>query len=37
MASSDETSAEERLIAKYFGPLATAPGALRAAATTPRS
>jgi thiamine-monophosphate kinase len=27
MASSDETSAEERLIAKYFGPLATAPGA----------
>ena len=28
MASSDETSAEERLIAKYFAPLATAPGAL---------
>ena len=27
MASSDETSAEERLIARYFRPLATAPGA----------
>jgi thiamine-monophosphate kinase len=27
MASRDEGSAEERLIAKYFGPLATAPGA----------
>jgi thiamine-monophosphate kinase len=27
MTSSDESSAEERLIAKYFGPLATAPGA----------
>ena len=27
MASSDETSAEDRLIARYFGPLATAPGA----------
>jgi len=27
MAASDETSAEERLIARYFRPLATAPGA----------
>jgi thiamine-monophosphate kinase len=27
MAANDETSAEERLIARYFGPLATAPGA----------
>src|ERR1700681_2205434 len=27
MASSDDRSAEERLIARYFGPLATAPGA----------
>jgi thiamine-monophosphate kinase len=27
MASSDETSAEERLIARYFRPLATSPGA----------
>jgi len=27
MPSDDETSAEERLIARYFGPLATAPGA----------
>jgi thiamine-monophosphate kinase len=39
MASSDEMSAEERLIAKYFGPLATAPGAFGlhddAAAITP--
>jgi thiamine-monophosphate kinase len=39
MASSDETSAEERLIATYFGPLATAPGAFGlhddAAAVTP--
>jgi thiamine-monophosphate kinase len=39
MASSDETSAEERLIAKYFAPLATAPGAFGlhddAAAVTP--
>ena len=28
MAARDETSAEERLIARYFRPLATAPGAL---------
>jgi thiamine-monophosphate kinase len=28
MAARDETSAEERLIARYFGPLATDPGAL---------
>lgn len=28
MAARDETSAEERLIARYFGPLATHPGAL---------
>jgi thiamine-monophosphate kinase len=28
MAERDETSAEERLIARYFGPLATHPGAL---------
>jgi thiamine-monophosphate kinase len=27
MAANDEISAEERLIARYFGPLATAPGA----------
>src|ERR1700691_6020018 len=27
MASDDDTSAEERLIARYFRPLATAPGA----------
>jgi thiamine-monophosphate kinase len=39
MASSDATSAEERLIARYFRPLATAPGAFGlsddAAAITP--
>lgn len=39
MASSDETSAEERLIARYFRPLATSPGAFGlgddAAAITP--
>jgi thiamine-monophosphate kinase len=29
MASHDETSAEDRLIARYFAPLATHPGALR--------
>src|ERR1700734_1901574 len=28
MPASDDTSAEERLIARYFRPLATAPGAL---------
>ena len=28
MAARDETSAEERLIARYFRPLATHPGAL---------